>query len=122
MLVLRGGGSLPLRFGWLSVSPPLMALEVSLDGLSIRVRGALFGKLFGDRASWGARWDEIDRVFVARRSVFVVPNEGAGCRFLTFSPRPIVKLLEALHEHGVETVSTRTTIFNVFKLRSSDGR
>lgn len=128
LYTVLGGGSLPLVVfgGRVNASRPLVRLSVYPDGVSVELRPRWLQRLCGavdqpiqdgeKRYAWSARWDQLSYVSVARRSVYLQPAAGRGCRFESRTKAPIDALRHSLEEHDVTISPVTSTIGKTFTL------
>jgi hypothetical protein len=124
---VRGGGIFPLRSPRVSYSRPLVDLTADRDGLHIRARG-LFGRLgavMGGRSlpadqrpgqSWECRWEDIQYVGAARRSLMVHTRDGDGFRFDVSSKAKLQPLYGLMTSLGIPAKQIRSTLRSAFSL------
>jgi hypothetical protein len=118
-----GGATIPGAPGVhsLGASYPLAVLEVSQDGVRVRLRWRWMAAFFrlamrldgggeGTEVGWTATWSAIDRVLVAPRSIVMFSGGARPCRFVVPAESTARKLEVELVARGVEVTRVRSTV------------
>ena len=112
-----GGASFPASLGTVTLSWPLVAAEVGVEGIDVVLRRTVFRWLAvglmssspGPRGTSRFTWGDLSRVSLAPRSAVLRSRSGYGCRFVVLRASNLRPLIEALRAHDVPIEPVRST-------------